>query len=122
MKKIKNIYNWNVVFRKVIEIKERYIEKFGESNIVNTITRYYIEFEGKVSYYYTQLLNQLTADKKEAMIWINENVPKKYQSYVRNIYLGIKIDYLVQKKGSQPQYIKYKYIQEYLGEEQSNAE
>lgn len=37
-------------------------------------------------------------DRKTAMIWVNENVPKAYQGFVRNIYYGRDIEFL--KKGN----------------------
>ena len=33
-------------------------------------------------------------DKKDFMIYVNQNVPKCYQSYVRNLYLGVSNNYL----------------------------
>lgn len=47
-------------------------------------------------------------DKKSFMIWVGNNVPKKYKGYVRNKYLGIKNNYV--KYGSEkcPAYKKLK--------------
>lgn len=38
-------------------------------------------------------------DRKTFMIWVHENVPKKYRGYVRNQYLGLKNNYI--KYGSE---------------------
>lgn len=46
--------------------------------------------------------------RKEAMIWISQNVPKKYSSFVKNYYLGNPISYLKEYSGH------YKTYQELL--------
>lgn len=33
-------------------------------------------------------------DRRDAMIWISENVPQEFASYVRNEYLGLEVDYI----------------------------
>ena len=59
--------------------------------IIDTVNDYCNKLENKISSYYNNIKND---DKRNAMIWINNNVPKKYQVYVRNKYLGIKYSYL----------------------------
>ena len=59
--------------------------------IIDTVNDYCNKLENKISSYYNNIKND---DKRNAMIWINNNVPKKYQAYVRNKYLGIKYSYL----------------------------
>jgi hypothetical protein len=34
------------------------------------------------------------SEKRDAMIWITENVPSDYESLVRSLYLGKEADYL----------------------------
>ena len=44
--------------------------------------------------YFDRLRKQGFVEKKNAMIWISENVPEEYSSFVRAMYLGNDVDYL----------------------------
>ncbi len=47
--------------------------------------------------------------KKDFMIWVTYNVPNKYQAYVRNMYLGVRDNYL-KSSSKTPKYKKYQEI------------
>lgn len=47
-------------------------------------------------------------DKKQFMTWVDKNVPKKYKTYVKNVYLNIPNNYLKSGNDKQPHYIRLK--------------
>lgn len=73
----------------VMKIVKRYIEK------VNCIVNSYVLMAPK-------------GDRKEFMVWVEENVPKKYKSYVKNVYLGIPNNYIKSGSDKQPHYLRLK--------------
>lgn len=69
-------------------------------NYKNNVMTYLKEFNFAVNYFYNkgkiECKNYLT-DKKEAMIWIDNNVPQFLRARVVNVYLGRENDFLVRK-------------------------
>jgi hypothetical protein len=47
-------------------------------------------------------------NRKEFMVWIDENVPKKYRGYCKELYLGKKINVIKSGNEKQPCYKKLK--------------
>jgi len=45
-------------------------------------------------------------ERKEFMLWIDANVPKKYRGFVRNMYLGKESNYLKRGSAKTPHYLK----------------
>jgi hypothetical protein len=45
-------------------------------------------------------------NRKEFMIWVQNNVPQKYIGYVRNCYFGYKNNYIKGGNEKAPKYIK----------------
>ena len=74
--------------------------------IVDIINGYLVELEKKIFDYYIQMKDY---EKKEAMRWIDQNVPKKYRVYVRNKYLNNEYSYLKNFNGH---YKTYKELEE----------
>lgn len=70
-----------------LEIANQYRNEIYD--IINSI-------DGKVKLYH-KTINKLP--KKDAMIWIEQNVPKKYRSFVKNYYLKNPISYLKEYSG-----------------------
>ena len=69
-------------------------------SIYNNVNIYYGLMNQDVQKYYNALItnNHDFSNRKETMIWITDNVPKCYQGYVRNKYLGKENDYLKGRK------------------------
>lgn len=64
---------------------------------MNTVSKKYYEMAPK-------------NDRKEFMLWVNEQVPTRYQGAVRNIYLGKENNFLKKKRGNDYQYVKIRDI------------
>ena len=62
-----------------------------KAEIVATFVK---EKETAVMEYMTQLKEKGFSEKRDAMIWISENVPEELAPYVRNDYLGKEVDFL----------------------------
>ena len=73
--------------------------------VIEKICSNYIKQQQKnIETYYNAAPN---GDKKEFMTYVSKNVPKKYQGYVRNIYLGHDNNFLKRGYNTQtPRYIK----------------
>lgn len=69
-------------------------------SVMRVVNRYVEQTNLLVNSYYMIAPKQ---DKKEFMIWVDENVPKKFRSYVRNMYLGISNNFL-KGSGKNPHY------------------
>ena len=50
--------------------------------------------EAKVMKYMSMLNKSGLSEKKDVMVWINDNVPHDVSTYVRALYLGKDVDYL----------------------------
>lgn len=61
--------------------------------IKQLIYDYIFSMEEKVTYYLREGNNNST-NRKDFMIWVENNVPKKYKAYVRNYYLGKEVNYI----------------------------
>ena len=88
----------------ISKIREAY--KPQALQIVDIINGYLVELEKKIFDYYIQMKDY---EKKEAMRWIDQNVPKKYRVYVRNKYLNNEYSYLKNFNGH---YKTYKELEE----------
>ena len=53
-----------------------------------------------------RLYNLSRSDRKTFMIWVHENVPPKFKSYVRNKYFGIENNYIKYGSNKCPGYRK----------------
>lgn len=84
-------------------------------SIANKIFLFIKLKENKVSDYFQELIAENLETKKEAMLWINSNVPKMYQGYVRAKYLDTPYNYI---KASSGRYVIMKDIEKYLEKEQ----
>ena len=72
--------------------------------IVEKIVRGYItDMELEVAEWFAKAPKN---NRKEFMIWTEENVPKKLKGYVRNKYLGIKNNYIKYGNDKCPGYRK----------------
>lgn len=51
--------------------------------------------------------NQAPKDsKKDFMIWIDRNIPKKYRQYCKSLYFGKSINVIKSHEGGNPKYLK----------------
>ena len=66
------------------------------SEIVNDVLDYLMMVSAVVHYYYTQMEKEIKniENRKANMVWIETNVPKFMQGYVRSLYLEREVDYL----------------------------
>lgn len=72
--------------------------------IVEKIVRGYIsDMESETSKWYSKAPK---SDRKTFMIWVHENVPPKFKSYVRNKYFGIENNYIKYGSDKCPGYRK----------------
>lgn len=67
--------------------------------IYKIMMNYYQEMDKNVKYYYQLTMDNVNNNRKEFMIYVDENVPSKYRSYVRNMYLGQSFNYFKNKSG-----------------------
>ncbi len=71
---------------------------------IEKIVREYISImEAETSKWYSEAPK---TDRKTFMIWVHENVPIKYRTYVKNKYLGIDNNYIKHGNGKCPGYKK----------------
>lgn len=61
--------------------------------------------------HYISVLQKYDLSKKEAMLWIRRNVPKMYESYVRETYLGKECNFIKNRNGK---YLKLNEIEALL--------
>lgn len=61
--------------------------------------------------YYVSALRKHNLSKKEAMLWIRQNVPKMYEPYVRETYLGKECNFIKNRNGK---YLKLNEIEALL--------
>ncbi|RHB41916.1 hypothetical protein DW886_15280 [Enterocloster aldenensis] len=111
-KLIKGLINPNAIMRA--------IEDGKIDDMVSKLPKNYLEIANQYRNEIYEMINNIdfkvrlycksigNMSRKEAMIWINENVPKKYMSFVKNYYLGNPISYLKEYSGH------YKTYQELL--------
>lgn len=81
-------------------------------NYAKVVYNYVNNMEGNIREYYHIAPKQ---DKKEFMTWVTEQVPKKYQGYVRAIYLQQQYNFLKRGSKIQPSYKKFNEILEEVG-------
>ena len=86
----------------ISKIPEAYKEK--SMKIVSAVTSYIRRTNNKVEMYYEIAPKD---SKKDFMLWVDKNVPKEYNGYVKGLYLGKKINYL-KTDGKTPHYKKLK--------------
>lgn len=83
------------------KVPEAYRERV---RIIERIVHNYIkEVDAEVQKYFKAAPKD---DRKTFMIWVHENVPKKYKGYVRNQYLGLKNNYIKYGNEKCPAYRK----------------
>lgn len=74
-------------------------------NTLEKITRDFIKRQNRIVSEYYDAADK--TDKKSFMLWVENNVPKAYRSYVRNMYLEIPNNYLKSHSNSNaPKYVK----------------
>lgn len=71
--------------------------------IVEVVKNYCHEMDEIAHYYYEKAPKD---NRVTFMVWVRNNVPKKYMSYVRNIYLGKPNNYLKSGSAETPHYKK----------------
>lgn len=96
---------WDDFFSK---IPESYHDQVME--IAKKVFRFAKTKEALVSKYYSELRSQNFDNKRDSMIWINENVPQNLQGFVRNRYLGNPTDVLKRANA----YVKIADIENFL--------
>jgi RNA ligase len=69
------------------------------------VVNYITETEKTIREYYSRAPKD---NKKEFMIWVDSNVPKKYRGYCRELYLGKTINVIKSGNEKQPSYKKLK--------------
>lgn len=67
--------------------------------IKQLICGYISSMDEKVNCYLKEAYNNST-NRKDFMIWVDNNVPKKYNGYVKSVYLGKEINYIKSQLGS----------------------
>ena len=80
--------------------------------------KYIISMDNSVNHYLSEA-NKNSNNKKEFMIWIENNVPKEYKAYVRNIYLGKEVNFIKNQLNSNTPH--YKNLAEMGLQEEYNA-
>ena len=100
---LSQISSINLIIESVAENKvDDLIGKLPEAyrdrvRIIERIVHNYIkEIDAEVQKYFKAAPKD---NRKTFMIWVHENVPKKYKGYVRNQYLGLENNYI--KHGSE---------------------
>lgn len=76
-----------------------YRERLNE--IYNKMSLYYKIMDDNVNKYYKEVITNVQDRNniKEIMLYIDNNVPQKYRSYIRNKYLNIPYNYFKNKNG-----------------------
>lgn len=69
--------------------------------VANVVFKYVRDTETEVQKYFNEAPKD---NKKTFMIWTDKNVPKKFRSYVKNLYFGKKINVIKSKNDAQPHY------------------
>lgn len=64
---------------------------------IKKVTMFLVIMNGKLNEYYNNAPKN--GDKKEFMIWVNDNVPKNMQAVMRNKYLGREVNFLKMDSG-----------------------
>lgn len=82
------------------------IEKIGK------VVKYTIIMNAKLKERYEA--SPKSGDRKEFMLWVNENVPKNLQAVMRNKYLGKEVNFLKMDSGK---FVKMSYIEEVISNE-----
>lgn len=95
---LSNISSINLIIEKIAEDEfDDMISKVPSSyrdrvmKIANTIFEYIKSTDMIVNKYYDK---SNKTDKKTFMLWVDNNVPKEYRGYLRNMYLGVDVNYL----------------------------
>lgn len=73
--------------------------------VSNIVFKYIKDTENVVNEYFH---NAPKTDKKEFMIWVAKNVPKKYRGFCRELYYGKEINVIKFCKYGTPKYLKLK--------------
>lgn len=73
--------------------------------VSNIVFKYIKDTENVVNEYFH---NAPKTDKKEFMIWVDKNVPKKYRGFCKELYYGKKINVIKFCKYGSPKYLKLK--------------
>lgn len=73
--------------------------------VAKVVFDYIRDTDERVSSYYNIAPKE---NRKDFMIWIDQNVPKKFRNYVRNRYLNVKNNYIKSGNESQPRYLLLK--------------
>ena len=69
------------------------------NKVKDLIVEYICSMDNEVKKY-LQEANKISTNRKDFMIWVEQNVPKKYKAYVRNLYLGKENNYIKSQLGS----------------------
>lgn len=81
--------------------KVPYAYKWRIDKVADIVLNYVKNMDKNVKEYYNKSPKD---NKKDFMIWIEKNVPKEYRVYVRNLYLGNKVNYLKSGNEKSPSY------------------
>ena len=73
--------------------------------VSNIVFKYIKDTENVVNEYFH---NAPKTDKKEFMIWVDKNVPKKYRGFCKELYYGKEINVIKFCKYGAPKYLKLK--------------
>lgn len=73
--------------------------------VSNVVFKYIHDTENIIHEYY---IKAPKSDKKEFMIWVDENVPKKYRGFCRELYYGKEINVIKKSDHGNPKYLKLK--------------
>ena len=88
------------------------------NQVKDLIMKYIISMDNSVNHYLSEA-NKNSNNKKEFMIWVENNVPKEYKAYVRNIYLGKEVNFIKNQLNSNTPH--YKNLAEMGLQEEYNA-
>ena len=75
------------------------------NKIAAIVVNYIQRTEKKIREYYNEAPKD---NRKEFMIWIDKNIPKKYKGYCKDLYVGKSINVLKTHEGGSPKYLKLK--------------
>lgn len=79
---------------------------------IDKVVKYMIIMNAKLKEHYKA--SPKSGDRKEFMLWVNENVPKNLQAVMRNKYLGKEVNFLKMDSGK---FVKMSYIEEVIANE-----
>ncbi len=109
---LSNISSINLIIKHIADNKfDDLISKVPESykwrvmKVANLVYQYIKKTDIEVKKYFILAPKQ---DKKDFMIWIENNVPKEFRAYVRNMYLNNIINYIKSGTNQNPSYKKLK--------------